>query len=455
MTALAIPRPRRIRPAAFLAAAIAVAVGSYLVSAVGAPARPAPPTPSPALEAPGGPSSGTVASLTQIDHSIRAWSANVQANDRDFISATNLGLLYHARGRLTGDVGDYGRALAGLDRALAIYPSYAPARTLHALVLQVTHDFAGALAEAQTLYKEDPRQAQALATIGDSQLELGDYTGAAKSYRELDTLSPGPAITARLAHLAWLQGDGVQAEKIARRAHDQARAAGTTGPGLGWYDYLAGTIAFQTGDLAEAARWYDAAAADWPDSYLVLAGQGRLAAAEGRTDDAIALYRRAIAVAPQPDALAALGDLYELRGQTKLAEQQYATVRVIARLAAVNQQVYNRQLVLFEVNHGTDLPEALRLAEAELVVRKDIYGYDAYAWALLANGRAAEADRAIAQALALGTRDAQLLYHAGLIAQAVGDAARARTLLNDALALNPGFDPLGALRARAALEELR
>jgi tetratricopeptide (TPR) repeat protein len=279
--------------------------------------------------------------------------------------------------------------------------------------------------------------------------------GAAKSYRELETLSRGPAITARLAHLAWLQGDGVQAEKLARQAHDEAGTAGTTGAGLGWYDYLAGMIAFQAGDLAEAARWYNAAAADWPDSYLVLASQGRLAAADGRTDDAIALYHRAIAVAPQPDALAALGDLYQLTGQTKLAEQQYATVRVIAQLAAVNQQVYNRQLVLFDVNHGVNPAEALRLAEAELAVRKDIYGYDAYAWALLANGRAAEADAAMAQALSLGTRDAQLFYHAGLIAQAVGDEARARTLLNDALALNPGFDPLGAARARAALEALR
>jgi tetratricopeptide (TPR) repeat protein len=150
-----------------------------------------------------------------------------------------------------------------------------------------------------------------------------------------------------------------------------------------------------------------------------------------------------------------LGDLYQLTGESKLAEQQYATVRAIARLAAINKQVYNRQLVLFDANHGVNLAEALDLAEQELAVRKDTYGYDAYAWALLANGRAAEADEAMAHALSLGTRDAQLLYHAGMIAQALGDQARARTLLSDALALNPGFDPLQAVRARAALEELR
>ena len=116
--------------------------------------------------------------------------------------------------------------------------------------------------------------------------------------------------------------------------------------------------------------------------------------------------------------------------------------------------VFNRQLVLFDVNHGRDVATALHLADKELVERKDVYGYDADAWALLANGRAADADAAMTKALALGTRDAMLLYHAGEIALAVGDSARARDLLTQSLAITGALDPLSASKARASLQGL-
>ena len=64
---------------------------------------------------------------------------------------------------------------------------------------------------------------------------------------------------------------------------------------------------------------------------------------------------------------------------------------------------------------GEDLARALRPPGFEQVARKDIYGYDALAWALLANGRADEARAQMAEALALGTRDAKLLYHAAMV----------------------------------------
>ena len=97
----------------------------------------------------------------------------------------------------------------------------------------------------------------------------------------------------------------------------------------------------------------------------------------------------------------------------------------------------------------------MALAEAELELRRDIYGYDALAWALLADGRAAEAREQMAEALALGTRDATLLYHAGMIELALGNDAAARTFLEDALASDPSFDPLAVHEARAALATLR
>lgn len=458
MTALAPSRPTPLRATGILLAALVIVVASNATSALlgGKPttADRADSQGAGLIEAAGaGPDAG-VGSLTQIDRSIAAWTANLAANDKDFISATNLGLLYDARGRLTGDVGDYGRAQAALDEALAIVPTHLPARLLHARLLQTTHDFAGALAESRAILTDDPTQAGAIATMGDALMELGDVDGAAAAFSRLATEVPGPAVTARLSRLAFLRGDPAGAGALASKAFDESLAEGDTGAQLGWYAYLAGTVAQSAGDAAAALRWFDRAVSTWPGSYLALAGTARAEAALGRTDDAIASYGQAIAVAPQPDALAALGDLHALRGDSTLAEQQYATVEAIAQLAALNRQVYNRQLVLFSVNHDRNVAEALRLAEQELAVRKDVYGYDAEAWALLANGRAADADAAMQQALALGTRDALLDYHAGMIAAALGDTARARMSLSAALAISGALDPLSAGRAEAALGKL-
>jgi len=76
----------------------------------------------------------------------------------------------------------------------------------------------------------------------------------------------------------------------------------------------------------------------------------------------------------------------------------------------------------------------LAKTQEELKSRQDIYGYDALAWALHASGRDREARDAMRHALALGTQDAMLFYHAAVIDRSLGarDAAaeleRARTL---------------------------
>ncbi len=116
--------------------------------------------------------------------------------------------------------------------------------------------------------------------------------------------------------------------------------------------------------------------------------------------------------------------------------------------------MYDRTLALYLANHGLEPDRAVRLAESELATRKDVYGYDAMAWALLAAGRPADADAAMRSALAFGTVDAKVLYHAGMIDLALGRTADARTTLQRALDLDPSFDPLQAARARAALAAL-
>ena len=57
--------------------------------------------------------------------------------------------------------------------------------------------------------------------------------------------------------------------------------------------------------------------------------------------------------------------------------------------------------------------------------------------------------------LKLGTRDAAMHYHAGMIHLATGEKAKARAALELALEINPRFDPLQAERAAEALRDLK
>src|SRR5262249_20122791 len=105
-------------------------------------------------------------------------------------------------------------------------------------------------------------------------------------------------------------------------------------------------------------------------------------------------------------------------------------------------------------DHDRKLPEAVERAKKDLEVRQDVYAHDTLAWALCKNGRYEEAAKAMAEALKLGTQDAALFYHAGVIYKGRGDKAKARDYLGKALALNPHFSILQADKAKAALAEL-
>ena len=471
-----LPRPR-VRPVLVLITAVAIAAASFGLNRLGLGGRPPSTGPGASPAVVGGPPSGAprnatdpgvavappdgglgggdpVAAATDtsaLTKAIAVWAGNLERDPADFVSAQNLALIYYTRGRLTGSADDYVRAQEAVDQGLAAYPDSLGGRTMKALLQYTLHDFEAARTEAAAIYAADPTALQALATVGDSQLELGQYDAAAATFADLAKREPGAAVTARLARLAALRGDDKQAASLAAQATREAKAEGAEGTSLAFYPYLEGSIAFQAGRLADAVAAHRAALAAWPGSHLAHEGLGRALAAQGKTDAAITEFKAAIAIVPQPEYLAALGDLYALDGRSDLADRQYATVRAIAGLQAT---LYNRQLVLFDVNHAQNLTEALSLADGELAVRKDVYGWDATAWALLANGRAADAAAAMEKAMALGTHDALLDYHAGMIAAALGRTTEARTLLQRALDRNPGFDPLQATRARATLATL-
>ena len=111
------------------------------------------------------------------------------------------------------------------------------------------------------------------------------------------------------------------------------------------------------------------------------------------------------------------------------------------------------ELALFEADHG-DPAAAVREARRGWAARRSIHAADALAWALYRDGRSEAASPFARAALRLGTLDASLHYHAGMIALANGDRDGAADHLSTALELNPRFSILQADDAARVLDRL-
>ena len=382
---------------------------------------------------------------------IELFELRVKVHPNDHTSFATLGDLYEGKGRETDDLAWFARAEMAHRRALELFPEYVRAKVSLAVVLCDRHKFAEALVLAQAVHKTNPKNIDALAVVGDAQLELGRYPEAEQSLRALVQRLPesAPAL-ARLARLEELKGHTEDALELDRRAMSLLRKAGASAETLAWYQFREADLLFNAGRVDEAGKVAEAILTAVPAHHDATASLARVRAAQGRTSEAIALYEKAVAIAPDPSMLVLLGDLYDLIGDSSRARAN----RDRMQRATSGQPEYRRVLCLFDADHEGDLPRALALARQDLQERQDIYGHDALAWALLKNGHPEEAAGPMTEALKLGTRDARLFFHAGMIYHRLRDPAKARDYLGRALALNPRFSPWDAPQARRTLAEL-
>ncbi len=400
--------------------------------------------------------SGLAAGSKTGQELIAFWQSRFQRDPRDYISLTYLGYAHTLMARQSGDVDQYQQARSALLQALDLNPDDETALALLSAVHLNMHEFQAALETAERVYAVDPEALQALATIGDASIELGNYQRAQTAYATLLQASPTPPVFSRMARLEWLQGRPDSALEWMRKAAQEAMDSGLAGEQVAWYQFQLGDFYFDQGSLDQAEVHFAMAQDLFDGYYLALAGLGEVHAARGDYLSAIEYYEQALAVSPaQPDFLASLGYLYQLVGQQEQAERYYAAVEALATESDFSRRIYNRELSLFYSDSDIKLEQALELAEWEITLRQDVHGYDALAWALYKNGRYAEGLQAIEQAMSLGTRDPNILFHAGMLYAAVGDGQRAARLLSEALSINPHFDLYASAIARQTLAGLQ
>jgi len=388
---------------------------------------------------------------SDTDRRIAFWQLRIKANPTSDSQYQFLGELFALKGRQTGDIAQYALAAQAFQKAIELFPGNVAARSDLAVNLVTLHRWTDAIAQGKQILQTDLRAIGAVAVIGDASLEIGDLDTARAAFVTLRQKADSPSVESRFARLAFLTGKTDQAIQLLDDAATSAANLNGSPEEQAFYHYSAGEYRFNTGDVDGAEREYEAALNTFPNYYLALAGRGRVAFARHDIGAAIGFYQSAVAIIPKPELLAYLGDLYAVNDNQAEAEKQYKAVDFIAKLNELQAQVFNREIALFQATHHRDTAHAAAIARAELETRKDIYGYDALAWALFNDGQAAQALAPALQAVSLGTQDPKLLYHLGMIELALGRTADGQGHLRAAIALNPSFDPLGAAAIRQAL----
>ncbi len=384
------------------------------------------------------------------DHLIDNLQARLRTAANDWQAYGQLGLAHLQKARETGDPDHYRKAENTLNRALALQPDDYVAVSAMGMLALARHQFAESLTWGERARRLNPERTYAYGVIADAQIELGKYDEAAMTLQAMVDLRPDLSSYARISYLRELYGDTEGALEMMRLA---ASGGGPNAEHTAWLRTQLGNLSFNSGDLPKAESEYQYALTRLPGYVYGLAGLGRVRFAQGQMDEAIKLLTQATQTIPLPEFVILLGDLYWATGNLDAAQRQYDLLGAIQTLYEANGVDLDLEIALFNADHDRDLQATLTKAREAYARRPSVYAADVLAWVLYKTSNYGEARAYSEQALRLGTKDALKIFHAGMIAQRLGDTATAMHYLKQALALNPHFSIRFAQEARNHLNE--
>jgi tetratricopeptide (TPR) repeat protein len=386
------------------------------------------------------PAASTTAPTTAIPRTTEASIAQAQAiltNDPERLSALNqLAGASLDRARQTGDPTWNTTATEAAQRALAVDPRSFDALDVMGTLALTRHQFRDALVWARRSLAVAPVRVAPLGVRADALIELGRYReGFATIDRRLE-LRPDLPSYSRASYARELQGDRVSAIALMGLAVD---AGGPGTESRAWTRVQLGLLRFGGGDLDGAEREMRRALSERPGDARATAGLARVMAARGRLDRAAALYSRAIDRVPLPEYPAALAEIHLAQGNAAAARDDLALVGAMQRLLAANGSNVDLDISAIDADFHTPRAADIALARRGRAARPGVIGDQILGWVLTRAGQCAEGDRMATRSLRLGTRDALMLFQAGMAASCAGHADAARQRLSAALALNPAF----------------
>lgn len=279
-----------------------------------------------------------------------------------------------------------------------------------------------ALVVAEPALAANPNSLGLLETVGQARLRTGDRAGALRSFETLAKLVPDSARAQE--YLMWaLQENGRTAEALEAAERTLALDPNIARARFGQVRYLA-----QLGQLEEAEEQLAGLREDFPDDVELLLIEGRIALAEKRGDEAVAIHRKA----------------FELRQTNfmliELVRALFATSRVDEGLTAMQDWLVEfpedrfMRTTLAETYMAMGrLPEAEQQYEAILNIAPDsAWALNNLAWLRMMLGRAEEAVPPARRAAGLAPGEPEIADTLAVILLEVGEKREALDLLRNA-----------------------
>lgn len=336
-------------------------------------------------------------------------------------------------------------------KGLADTPGDFALRKFRLRLLLPHHRFEELGREAAALRVERPDDAELDGLLGDAFLETGRYPEAFAAYDRFVAARPSTASFSRAALAKDVAGDLEGALQAMDLAANSALPADREG--YAWCRSRAARILLKMNRYEDAEGRLVEALLRVPNHAPSLAAAAEIAARKGLWEPAARLAERSFGLVPEFSVATALVDYRHAMGDAEGEARAKATVGTLEALLPEKEKKVHRLLALYLAEHG-DSKKAVEMTARELETRKDIGGYDAYAWCLYKAGRARDAANPMAKALSMGTIDPLLEFHAGAIARAAGDRNSAARHLARALEIDPRFHVLYADEARKMKREI-
>lgn len=387
--------------------------------------------------------------LTRSDAMLVSNRADAESNKDQWIAFEKLALTLLARARLTGDYGAYQQAADALARAFALAPPKTGPHLARAALNFQVHRLALTEADLDAIGRYAVPESAGIrseveAMRGDIAFYRGRYRLALRHYLDADRLAPSTGIDVRQAVLYSRTGAPRKALTMLDRA---ARADRFTTPQAAAGLILQrGVVALQSGDWATAESEFAKAARQFRGHWLIDSHVAQMRAASGDIGGAIKAYETILARVPNPEAMDALAALHRAQGDFAASRRwaDRATPLWEDRLRLFPEAAYGHAFEHY-LNFG-DPARALDLARRNFAARPYGGAATALGWALLANGRAAEALRVLDAVNASHWISAEQHVAAAQAHALRGDGKAAEAERDKALALNPRIlDPAAAM----------
>ena len=376
--------------------------------------------------------------LERIEQGIAELAGNALQLPIDRLKITKLAYLQYQHASLTGNLDKLSVAEKTLDQAIQHFGRDGDLYFLKANIHFKVHrlDDVEQDLNASTDLLESP---QGKAIKADLDFQQGRYEAAKNGYQTLIEEDRTWDALARLAYFNFKMGDFEGADRLYDEAVDELTAKEMRH--YSWVELQRGVVDLTQGNYEKAREHYQRAERAYSGHWMVQEHVAELLGAEGKNDEAEAMYRGVIARVPRPDFQQALGELYLSMGKTEEANEWLKRAESAFLESAQRGEVhYYHHLSDLYADVFENGAEAVKWAQKDLELRRNFSTLAAMASALYRAGEFSKALELMNESLASGVKDARLFRLAGVIHKAFSPNGKGDSYLQMAAAINPHYE---------------